>query len=65
MPSLTVTKKTDVFCERDRRFESISLQRRVSNELFPALGAHDAVGRDTTKETGALLLSRRIADCLS
>src|SRR6516165_10727265 len=22
MPSLTVTKKTDVFCERDRRFES-------------------------------------------
>ena len=40
---------------RDPEFESRYLQRRVGNELFPALGAHDAVGRETTKETGALL----------
>ena len=42
---------------RDPEFESRYLQRRVGNELFPALGAHDAVGRETTKETGALLLA--------
>ena len=33
---------------RNRKFESSSLQRRVSNGLFAALGAHDVSGRSTS-----------------
>ena len=38
----------DANASRNRKFESSSLQRRVSNGLFAALGAHDVSGRSTS-----------------